>query len=137
MEDENVVAGEFAAVTRDESGHSVRTRWYFRCIYKRYLAYINSVYTIIPVKIGFDPDKDTGNIAKHGVSLQLAESLEWDLLLAVEDTRENYAEVRMVGFAPIGLKVYCVVFTENNDVYRIISLRKALPKEVRAYASQI
>jgi uncharacterized DUF497 family protein len=89
------------------------------------------------MKIEFDPAKDARNIAKHGVSLTLAESLEWDLLLAAEDTREDYDEVRLVGFAPIGRTVYCVVFTENDDVYRIVSLRKALPKEVRAYASQI
>lgn len=55
----------------------------------------------------------------------------------MEDTRESYGEVRMVGFAPIGRTVYCVVFAEKGDVYRLISLRKALPKEVRAYASEI
>ena len=89
------------------------------------------------MKIEFDPVKDAKNIAKHGVSLALAESLEWDFLLATEDAREVYAEIRLVGFAPIGRTVYCVVFTEDDDVYRVVSLRKALPKEVRAYASQI
>ena len=89
------------------------------------------------MKIEFDPIKDARNIAKHGVSLAIAESLEWDLILAVEDTRERYGDIRMVGFAPVGQTVYCVVFTEEDDVYRIISLRKALPKEVRSYASQI
>ena len=89
------------------------------------------------MKIEFTSTKDATNIAKHGISLAMAELLEWDLLLATEDKRENYGEVRMIGFAPIGRKVYCVVFTENDEVYRIISLRKALPKEVRAYANQI
>ncbi len=89
------------------------------------------------MKIDFDPAKDAKNIAKHGVSLAVAESLEWNHILATEDTRERYGDVRMVGFAPIGRTVYCVVFTEEDDVYRIISLRKALPKEVRIYASQI
>jgi uncharacterized protein len=89
------------------------------------------------MKIEFDPAKDDKNIAKHGLSLSLAESLEWDYLLATEDTRESYGEIRMIGFAPIGRVVYCVVFTQHDDVYRLISLRKALPKEVRAYASQI
>ena len=87
--------------------------------------------------IEFSSTKNATNIAKHGISLAMAELLEWDLLLATEDKRENYSEVRMIGFAPIGRKVYCVVFTENDEVYRIISLRKALPKEVRAYANQI
>jgi uncharacterized DUF497 family protein len=89
------------------------------------------------MKIEFDPVKDAKNIAKHGISLTLAGSLEWDLLLAAEDKRDDYSEVRMVGFAPIGRKVYCVVFTEDADKYRIVSLRKALPREVKAYASQI
>lgn len=89
------------------------------------------------MRISFDPSKDAGNIAKHGISLVQAELLEWDLLLATEDTREGFGEVRMVGFAPIGRTVYCLVFTEHAGAYRIISLRKALPKEVRAYASQI
>ena len=89
------------------------------------------------MEITFDPAKDARNIANHGLSLTLAESLEWDLLLAAEDRREAYGEVRMVGFAPIGRTVYCVVFTECPDGYRIISLRKALPKEVRHYARHV
>jgi len=89
------------------------------------------------MEITFDPAKDIKNLAKHGVSLTLARSLELDLLLAAEDTREDYGEVRMVGFAPIGQDVYCVVFTEQDGIYRIISLRPARPKEVRAYARQI
>lgn len=89
------------------------------------------------MRIEFDPGKDTANIAGHGISLRLAESLEWELLLAMEDDREDYGELRMIGFAPIGRVVYFVAFTENDDTYRVISLRKATPKEVRYYASQI
>jgi uncharacterized DUF497 family protein len=89
------------------------------------------------VHITFDPTKDARNITNHGMSLALAAALEWDLLLATEDTREAYGEVRPVGFAPIGRTVYCVVFTETPDGYRIISLRKALPKEIRHYARHI
>lgn len=85
----------------------------------------------------FDPAKDAVNCATHGFSLALADQLEWGLLLATEDTREEYGEQRMVGFSPIGRYVYCIVFTEEDDVYRIISLRKALPGEVRDYARQI
>ena len=89
------------------------------------------------MRIEFDPDKDVANIARHGISLRLAESLEWELLLATVDDREDYGELRMIGFAPIGRVVYFVAFTENDGIYRIISLRKATPKEVRYYASQI
>ena len=54
------------------------------------------------MRIEFDPNKDAANMARHGISLKLAESLEWELLLATEDNREGYGELRMIGFAPIG-----------------------------------
>jgi len=90
------------------------------------------------VKIKFDKNKDAKNIAKHGVSLALAESLEWDLLLATEDTREDYGETRLVGFAPSGRTVYYVVFTENDSfLYRIISLRNGSdPAGIAGYPSR-
>ena len=89
------------------------------------------------MEITFDSTKDTANIAKHGVSLALAVGLEWDWLLAAPDTRCNYGEERMVGYAPIDERVFCVVFTDRGDERRIISLRKANEREVRRYASQI
>ena len=40
----------------------------------------------------------------------------------------------MIGFAPIGSDVYCLVFVERSaDVMRIISLRKATRQEVKNY----
>ena len=45
------------------------------------------------MRIDFDPDKDVANTARHGISLKLAESLEWELLLATEDNREGYGEL--------------------------------------------
>ena len=89
------------------------------------------------MEIEFDPDKASSNIAKHGVSLDQAEYLEWDMLLAEEDNREAYGELRFIGYAPIGQQVFCVVFTDRGDVRRIISLRKATKREVVNYASQI
>ena len=89
------------------------------------------------MKIEFDPDKDAINRAKHGLSLTLAGSLEWDLMVCREDDREEYGELRLACYAPVGSKVYAVVFCEQGEFYRIISLRKAEPKEVKYYASQI
>ena len=82
----------------------------------------------------FDPDKDAGNIAKHGVSLALAASLYWDALLCRSDDRRDYKELREVGFAPLGARLYCVVFVQRGGVLRIISLRRANSREVRDYA---
>ena len=74
---------------------------------------------------------------KHGVSLALAVDLEWDWLLAAPDMREDYGETRMVGYAPLGMRVFCVVFTDRGEERRVISPRKANIREVRRYASQI
>lgn len=87
--------------------------------------------------IEFDPVKDASNVAKHGVSLALAESLEWDWLISRPDGRKDYGEPREVGFAPIGARVFCVVFVQRDDSLRIISLRKANSREVKSYASAL
>ena len=91
------------------------------------------------MQIEFNPAKDVLNIKNHGLSLAAAAELEWDLLISnADDTRHDYYEQRMVGFAPIGNDVYCVVFVEReDDVMRVISLRKATKQEVRDYADQI
>lgn len=89
------------------------------------------------MNITFDVDKDAENLAKHGVSLTLASGLEWDALLAKPDRRRDYGETRMIGYAPIGARLFCVVFTDRGDVRRVISLRKANEREVKRYASQI
>lgn len=87
--------------------------------------------------IEFDPAKDASNVEKHGVSLALAEALEWDWLISRPDGRKDYGEPREVGFAPIGSRVFCVVFVQRDDSLRIISLRKANSREVKSYASAL
>lgn len=89
------------------------------------------------MEIAFDPAKNAANKAKHGVTLADASSLEWDRMIAKIDERRAYGEARMVGFAPIGNRVYCVVYTDRGEARRIISLRKANAREVEAYDSEI
>jgi len=89
------------------------------------------------MQIIFDLQKDQTNTEKHGVSLALAEQLEWDNLIAIEDNRQDYGETRMIGFAPIIDRVYCVVYVDRDQQRRIISLRKANQREVNRYAFYI
>jgi uncharacterized DUF497 family protein len=86
------------------------------------------------MRITFDTGKDAVNIAKHGVSLAIAEELEWDTLRAGPDTRFLYPELRFVGYALRADRLFCVVFTDQGVVRRIISLRKANRREIRRYA---
>jgi hypothetical protein len=45
--------------------------------------------------IDFDAGKDPANIAKHGVSLRLAEELDLDACVIVPDQRRDYGEPRL------------------------------------------
>lgn len=53
------------------------------------------------------------------------------------DDRKNYGEKRMIGYALLGDRLYCEVFTDRGNERRIISLRKANQREVKYYVSQI
>ena len=92
------------------------------------------------MKLTFDPQKDAANAAKHGVSLAMAEDLEWDTLLCKPDTRRDYGEPRQIGYVMKDDRLYCVVYvdrpTDAPTERRIISLRKANNRENENYAAQ-
>jgi uncharacterized protein len=85
------------------------------------------------MRFEFDSAKDKTNRAAHGVSLGLAEDLDWDAALVWLDDRFEYNELRMIALAPQTATLYCVAFVERGDVWRIISLRRATRREVKHY----
>jgi uncharacterized protein len=86
------------------------------------------------MQFSYDEAKNKSNMQKHGVSLDEAKLLEWDLLISSHDARRDYGEVREIGFAPIADRLYCDVFTQRGDTRHIISLRKANNREKEIYA---
>jgi uncharacterized protein len=87
------------------------------------------------MQISYHETKNQANLVKHGLPLSDAELLEWDLMDSKVDARRDYGEVRRIGIAPIGARLYCVVYTERDDKTHIISLRKAHKKEVADYVN--
>lgn len=85
------------------------------------------------MRIEFDPDKDTSNQSKHGVSLSLAGKLDWEAALVWIDERFDYGETRMIALAPETEILYYVAFVDRGNVRRIISLRRANQREVKYY----
>ena len=81
----------------------------------------------------FDPNKDKLNAQNHGLSLALAETLEWDAALAWIDGRFKYDELRMIGLVPGGERLYYVAFVDREEERRIISLRYAERREIKHY----
>lgn len=84
--------------------------------------------------ITFDPKKDEANRRKHGVSLLEGDGVLNDpLALTVED-ESSEGEAR---FLTLGMNLFSslmvVVWTRRREDIRVISVRKAEPKERRAY----
>jgi hypothetical protein len=82
----------------------------------------------------FDPAKDAANRKKHAVSLAEGDGvLDDPLALTIEDASAQ-GEQR---FVSVGMNVFgqlrVVVYALRGDDARIISVRKAEPKEIRAY----
>ncbi len=86
------------------------------------------------VSADFDPKKDAANVKKHGVSLSEGDGVLNDpLAITVEDDSAE-GERR---FVTIGMNVFgslmVVVHSPRGEEVRIISVRKADPKERRNY----
>ena len=84
-------------------------------------------------KVDKDPDKEDRNVAERGLSLDLAESLDWATALIWEDTRKDYGERRYCVLGFIDDRLHSVVFTPRSGKPRVISLRKADKREVKRY----
>lgn len=86
----------------------------------------------------FDPKKDATNIRKHGVSLSEGDGvLEDPLALTIEDaSAEGERRYVTLGMNLFGV-LMVVVHTPRNGSSRIISVRKAAPKERRHYEEDL
>ena len=80
----------------------------------------------------YDPKKAEANFARHGVRFEEAEDFEWNTALEFEDAA-IHNEVRMVAIGMIRGKCHVLVYTVRDDTIRLISLRRAEPKERRRY----
>ena len=89
------------------------------------------------MRIEFDPVKDKENLAKHGVSLALAAELDWEAALVWVDARFEYNELRMVALAPKTGVLYYVAFVDRGKLLRVISLRRAIRREVKRYVESL
>jgi len=73
-------------------------------------------------------------LAKHGVSFEIAHDFDWDSSPIVPDLRFDYGEARYLAYGPAadGQK-YVIAFTFRGGACRIISVRRFGRKEHRVY----
>ncbi len=90
------------------------------------------------MRVTFDPKKNAANLKKHGVSLAAGDGVLNDpLALTIEDDAAE-GEQR---FVSIGMNTFgslmVVVYTHRGGAVRLISVRKAEPKERRVYEKDV
>ncbi|MBS1801533.1 MAG: BrnT family toxin [Acidobacteria bacterium] len=81
--------------------------------------------------ITFDPRKDAVNRRKHDISLSRAEDFDFETAIFVVDDREDYDEVRYRALGFLEARLYSLVFTQDGEDIRAISLRKATRHEAK------
>lgn len=81
----------------------------------------------------WDPWKDIENQRKHGVDFEDACCIFEDPFRYEDEDPGEYDEDRLTVFGRVGSILLAVVFTDRNSVNRIISARKAEPREERRY----
>jgi uncharacterized DUF497 family protein len=87
------------------------------------------------VRFEWDRDKAAGNLAKHGVSFEEAQTVFDDpLFLDYYDPDHSHEEHRyiLVGESR-QRRLLMVAYTERGDILRIINARRATSEERRIY----
>jgi hypothetical protein len=96
-------------------------------------------YTVVmkPIRFTWDPDKETSNLSKHGVSFTEAKSVFLDEN-AIEFYDDEHSEWEdrflLLGFSTkLRLLMICHCYRRNEAIIRIISARKATNEEAKHY----
>lgn len=85
----------------------------------------------------WDEKKNEINLLKHKISFELVSLVFNETLITMEDKRNDYGELREVGFGLIQGRCINVVFTRREGKIRIISGRKANERETKKYHEAI
>lgn len=65
-----------------------------------------------------------------------ARSAEMRVVTLGMSMRGVHGELRETGYVPIERHLYCVVFTQRCETFRVISLRRANSRKVKRYGQQ-
>ena len=86
----------------------------------------------------WDENKRAENIGKHELDfIDAWQSFDVPMLVDIDD-REDYGEIRFIGFGFLRNIVVAIVFTEpDSETIRIISLRRALKYEREQFEEYI
>jgi uncharacterized protein len=85
----------------------------------------------------WDDKKNVANLKKHGVDFVEALLIFENVVLSVEDTRQNYGERRFRSIGVVDGNCFVVVHTQRGDITRLISAWKGGLDERDKYRSHV
>ena len=80
------------------------------------------------------PKRTSGTFESAGFRSSLLKDFSFDSALVLVDDRREYGEARYVALGYLAERLHVLCFAEAIDGIRVISFRKASPREVARYA---
>ena len=87
------------------------------------------VHTVKVVDISYDPAKNARNIADRGLPFDRAAAFDFATAKLWKDARRAHPETRIVAIGYLDGRLHVLVFSETERGIRVISFRKANPRE--------
>ncbi len=87
------------------------------------------------LRFEFDRAKSKVNKEKHGIDFKEAQEL-WEDDKSIEGPGKTRGEQRFVVVGRIRNEIWTAIITYRNENIRIISVRRAQPKEIKAYKTE-
>jgi len=88
------------------------------------------------MRCDWDEDKNKTNIKKHKIDFRDAHRVLSNEHLVLEDNRKDYNEKRYVAMGWLKGRMVVVVYTIRQNIYRIISMRKANEREKQRFKNR-
>jgi uncharacterized protein len=85
----------------------------------------------------WDEAKNRANYRKHGLDFRDAAKVFQGIIITAEDTRQDYGEKRDISLGMLEDVVVVIVHTRRSEKIRIISMRKAKPRERKLYEEKL
>jgi uncharacterized protein len=85
------------------------------------------------MRFEWDEAKRRSNLHRHGIDFNVVEKILAGPTISVVDDRFDYGEMRLQTFGLLNGKVVAITHSEDDDVMRVISIRKATKHEEKIY----
>lgn len=89
------------------------------------------------MRFEWDEEKRLSNLKKHGFDFADAVKIFTPDALTILDDRFDYGEIRIITFGLLNGETVAVAHTEDVEIIRVISMRKAEKDEEIEYFKQI